>query len=41
MSDFSLQDLYAWCKVPSAQLVDHPQLKIPFRFAVIRMKWGR
>ena len=31
MSDFSLQDLYAWCKVPAAQLEGHPQLKIPFR----------
>ena len=31
MSDFSLQELYTWCKVPAAQLEGHPQLKIPFR----------
>ena len=31
MADFSLQDLYDWCKVPASQMVDHPQLKIPFR----------
>ncbi len=31
MADFSLQELYAWCKVPSDELVKHPHLKIPFR----------
>jgi glucosamine-6-phosphate deaminase len=31
MSDFSLLELYAWCKVPVGELVDHPLLKIPFR----------
>ena len=31
MTDFSLKDLYDWCKVSSTQLVNHPQLKIPFQ----------
>jgi glucosamine-6-phosphate deaminase len=31
MSDFSLLELYNWCKVPPTQLENHPQLKIPFR----------
>jgi glucosamine-6-phosphate deaminase len=31
MADFSLQNLYDWCKVPAAQLVGHAQLKIPFQ----------
>jgi glucosamine-6-phosphate deaminase len=31
MTDFSLLDLYAWCKIPSTQIVAHSQLKIPFR----------
>src|SRR5512137_1058431 len=31
MSDFTLQELYDWCRIPCEQLVDHPQLKIPFR----------
>jgi glucosamine-6-phosphate deaminase len=31
MSDFSLQELYTWCKVPYEQLVNHPQLRTPFR----------
>lgn len=25
------KDLYAWCKVPAAELVWHPQLRVPFR----------
>jgi glucosamine-6-phosphate deaminase len=31
MSTITPQELYAWCKVPFAQLENHPQLKIPFR----------
>lgn len=31
MSDFTLQELYTWCKVPYEQLANHPQLRIPFR----------
>jgi glucosamine-6-phosphate deaminase len=31
MSDFSLQELYTWCKFPYEQLANHPKLKIPFR----------
>jgi len=30
MSDFSLLNLYDWCKFPPDQLERHPQLKIPF-----------
>jgi len=31
MSDFSMQSLYTWCKVPAAQLTGHAQRKIPFQ----------
>jgi glucosamine-6-phosphate deaminase len=31
MSDILLKDLYKWCKVPVDKLVNHPDLKIPFR----------
>jgi glucosamine-6-phosphate deaminase len=31
MTAITPQELYAWCKVPFAQLENHPQLKIPFR----------
>jgi len=31
MSDFTLQELYTWCKVPYEQLTNHPQLRTPFR----------
>lgn len=31
MSDINKKDLYNWCKIPANQLVNHPQLKIPFR----------
>ena len=31
MSAITPQELYTWCKVPFAQLENHPQLKIPFR----------
>lgn len=31
MSDFTLQELYEWCRLPAAALENHPHLKIPFR----------
>ncbi len=31
MSDVAIKDLYNWCKVPVDQLMNHPDLKIPFR----------
>jgi len=31
MNAITPQELYAWCKVPFAQLENHPQLKMPFR----------
>ena len=31
MSDFSLKELYTWCKVPYEQLTNHPELRTPFR----------
>lgn len=31
MSDFTLQELYTWCKVPYEQLANHPQLRTSFR----------
>ena len=40
MPDFSLQELYAWCKVPYPQLVRHPKLKIPFRLCQDSIEMG-
>ena len=31
MRDFTLKELYAWCRIPAAELENHPQRKIPFR----------
>ena len=31
MSDIDIKDLYNWCKIPATQLVNHPDLKVPFR----------
>lgn len=31
MSEIKIKDLYNWCKVPVDKLVNHPDLKIPFR----------
>jgi len=31
MSDVNIKDLYNWCKIPATQLVNHPDLKVPFR----------
>ena len=31
MSDISIKDLYNWCRVPVDQLMNDPDLKIPFR----------
>ena len=31
MSDLLIKDLYNWCKIPVDQLMNHPDLKIPFR----------
>jgi glucosamine-6-phosphate deaminase len=31
MQDIDLEQLYEWCRIPVAQLVSHPKLKIPFR----------
>lgn len=27
----NIKDLYNWCSIPARQLVNHPQLKVPFR----------
>lgn len=31
MSDINVRDLYQWCKIPANELVNHTQLRIPFR----------
>lgn len=31
MSDINIKDLYNWCKIPVEQLVNHRDLKVPFR----------
>jgi glucosamine-6-phosphate deaminase len=31
MGDINIKDLYSWCKIPADRLVNHPDLKIPFR----------
>ena len=41
MSDIAIKDLYNWCKVPVDQLMDHPDLKIPFRLLNNSDEWER
>jgi glucosamine-6-phosphate deaminase len=31
MNKINIQELYTWCSIPADQLVNHPELKIPFR----------
>jgi glucosamine-6-phosphate deaminase len=31
MSEINIKDLYKWCSIPSKELQNHPDLKIPFR----------
>lgn len=31
MGDFTLRELYEWCRIPYTELEHHPQRKIPFR----------
>ena len=31
MSDINIKELYKWCKIPVNQLVNHPDLRVPFR----------
>jgi glucosamine-6-phosphate deaminase len=31
MPDFTLKELYEWCRIPTQELEDHPDRKIPFR----------
>jgi len=31
MRDFTLKELYEWCRIPVTELENHPQRKIPFR----------
>ena len=40
MSTISPQELYAWCKIPFAQLENHPQLKTPFRLCRDSVEMG-
>jgi glucosamine-6-phosphate deaminase len=40
MPDFSLHDLYEWCRIPFDQLERHPQRKIPFRLCRDSVEMG-
>jgi glucosamine-6-phosphate deaminase len=41
MTTIDRQDLYAWCKIPYAELEGHPQLRIPFRLCRDAEEMGR
>jgi glucosamine-6-phosphate deaminase len=41
VSEISKTDLYRWCKIPSQQLVNHPQLKVRFRMVADSEEMGR
>ena len=40
MSEIAPNELYDWCKIPAAQLENHPQLKIPFRLCRDSVEMG-
>jgi len=41
MSEISQAELYEWCRIPFHELVDHPDLKIPFRLCEDSAEMGR
>jgi len=41
MNAFSKKDMYNWCKVSVPELVNHPNLKIPFRLCQDSAEMGR
>lgn len=41
MSEILKTDLYQWCRIPAQQLVNHPQLKVPFRMVANSGEMGR
>lgn len=40
MSDFTLKELYEWCKIPYQQLEKHPRRKMPFRLCKDSQEMG-
>ena len=40
MGDIDIKDLHNWCKIPVEKLVDHPDLKIPFRLVADSAEMG-
>jgi glucosamine-6-phosphate deaminase len=40
MTDFSLLELYTWCKTPYSELANHPQLKTRFRLCQSSIEMG-
>src|SRR6185295_9421939 len=40
MSEINIKELHKWCKVPADKLVNHPDLKIPFRLVEDSAKMG-
>ena len=41
MTDYTLKELYEWCKIPASELVNHPKRKIPFRMVKDSAEMGR
>ncbi len=41
MSEIDIADLYKWCRIPAEQLVNHPDLRIPFRLVGNSDEMGR
>ena len=40
MGEINIKELYSWCKIPVDKLVNHPDLKIPFRLVEDSAKMG-
>ena len=40
MSDINIKHLYNWCKILTGELVNHPDLKIPFRMVTDSKEMG-
>lgn len=41
MTEIAKQELYRWCRIPADQLLNHPELKVPFRVVADSAAMGR
>jgi len=41
VTEIAKQELYRWCRIPADQLLNHPELKVPFRVVADSAAMGR